>query len=125
MPILKSLLIWLFFIPVAIVNGGLREYVLNPLLGQWALPLSGILLSAFIFWITWGLFPRIGEVRRSERYGIAGLWVVLTVLFEFGFGLQGGLTMREMLSAYNPMTGNLWIVVLSVTAIAPLVVRKK
>ena len=43
MNILKSLIIWLCFIPVAILNGGLREYVLTKAIGEkWALPVSGI-----------------------------------------------------------------------------------
>ncbi|MFA6727429.1 MAG: hypothetical protein WCS17_04315 [Prevotella sp.] len=33
MTILKSLLIWLLFIPCAILNGVLRENVLMPLMG--------------------------------------------------------------------------------------------
>ena len=54
MKILKSLLVWVCFIPVAILNGGLREHVLARALGEkWALPLSGIILSACIFLITW------------------------------------------------------------------------
>ena len=54
MNILKSLFIWLCFIPVAILNGGLREYVLVEDIGEeWALPVSGIILSVCIFLITW------------------------------------------------------------------------
>ena len=50
MNILKSLIIWICFIPAAILNGGLREYVLAPAIGQkWALPASGIILSGLIF----------------------------------------------------------------------------
>ena len=49
MKILKSLIIWICFIPAAILNGGLREYILAPAFGQkWALPASGIILSGLI-----------------------------------------------------------------------------
>ena len=34
MNILKSLIIWICFIPAAILNGGLREYVLAPAIGS-------------------------------------------------------------------------------------------
>lgn len=34
MNILKSVLVWLCFIPVAILNGGLREHVLDRALGE-------------------------------------------------------------------------------------------
>ena len=43
-----AILIWMLLIPVAILNGGLREYVLI-YLGVIARPLSGIILSACIF----------------------------------------------------------------------------
>ena len=49
MKILKSLIIWICFIPAAILNGGLREYVLAPAIGQkWALPVSGIILGTVV-----------------------------------------------------------------------------
>ena len=58
MNILKSLPVWLSFIPIAILNGGLREYVLAKTIGaEWALPVSGITLSVCIFLITWLLLP--------------------------------------------------------------------
>ena len=59
MNILKSLLIWLCFIPLAILNGGLRDYVLVRIIGErWALPTSGILLSIVIYIVSWLLLPR-------------------------------------------------------------------
>ena len=92
MNILKSLFIWLCFIPVAILNGGLREYVLVEAIGEeWALPVSGIILSVCIFLITWLL--------------------------------AGGSTVSELLAAYNPLTGNLWLLVLATTLLSPIIVK--
>ena len=91
MNILKSLIIWLCFIPVAILNGGLREYVLVEAIGEeWALPVSGIILSVCIFLITWLLLPR----------------------------------MIKALAAYNPLSGNLWLLVLATTLLSPIVTKK-
>ena len=72
MNILKSLFIWLCFIPVAILNGGLREYVWVTTIGaRWALPVSGIILSVCIFLITWMLLPRMIKAFTSkDRLGI-------------------------------------------------------
>ena len=101
MNILKSLIIWICFIPAAILNGGLREYVLAPAIGQkWALPASGIILSGLIF-----------------------LWILLTVIFEFATGLSGGNSIAELLAAYNPLTGNLWLLVLATTLFSPVVAK--
>ncbi|HIQ85133.1 MAG TPA: hypothetical protein IAC86_05005 [Candidatus Cryptobacteroides excrementigallinarum] len=122
MKILKSLLVWVCFIPVAILNGGLREHVLARALGEkWALPLSGIILSACIFLITWLLLPRTVKALSSKdslRIGIC--WVFLTIAFEFVSGLAGGSTITELLSAYNPLTGNLWLLVLATTLLSPV-----
>ena len=94
MNILKSLIIWICFIPAAILNGGLREYVLAPAFGQkWALPASGIILSGLIFLITWLMYPRL--IKNSTRNA-------------------------ELLAAYNPLTGNLWLLVLAATLFSPV-----
>ena len=123
---IKSFLVWLCFIPAAILNGGLREHVLAGAVGeQWALPLSGIILSACIFLITWLLLPRAVKAistKDSLRVGIC--WVSLTVAFEFVSGLAGGSTITELLAAYNPLTGNLWLLVLAVTLLSPAAVWK-
>ena len=113
MKILKSLLVWVCFIPAAILNGGLREHVLVGAVGEkWALPLSGIILSACIFLITWFLLPRTVKAlsaKDSLRIGIC--WVFLTIAFEF----------EELLAAYNPLTGNLWLIVLVTTLLSPVI----
>ena len=89
MKILKSLLVWVCFIPAAILNGGLREHVLARALGEkWALPLSGIILSVCIFLITWLLLPRtVKAVSSKDSLQIGICWVFLTIAFEFVSGL--------------------------------------
>ena len=83
MNIMKSLIIWLCFIPVAILNGGLRE--------------------------------------DCRLIGIC--WTALTIAFEFIAGLADGNTMTELLTAYNPLTGNLWLLVLATTLLSPIVTK--
>lgn len=125
MNISKSFIIWFCFIPVAIFNGALREYVLAKAIGEeWALPASGITLSVCIFSITWLLLPRIMRLRTSmEAWQIGICWTLLTIGFEFISGLTSGNTMAELLSAYNPLSGNLWLLVLATTLLSPIVVK--
>ena len=88
---------------------------------KWALPLSGIILSACIFLITWLLLPRAVKALSSKdslRIGIC--WVFLTIAFEFVSGLAGGSTITELLASYNPLTGNLWLLVLAATLLSPV-----
>lgn len=120
--IYRSLLVWLCFIPVAILNGGLRQYLLAGWLGSvGAMAVSGILLSLFILFITWVLLPRVANLVGKERLVTGSLWMVLTVCFECVAGLAAGLSFGELLDAYNPSTGNLWLLVVITTFAAPMV----
>ena len=125
MNILKSLPVWLCFIPVAILNGGLREYVLVKAIGaEWALSVSGITLSVCIFLITWLLLPRMIKAFTSKEGWLIGIgWALLTIVFEFAAGLAGDSTVSELLAAYNPLTGNLWLLVLMTTLLSPIIVK--
>jgi len=125
MRLLKILIVWMLFIPVAILNGGLREYVLVRLIGEKAaLPVSGILLSVFIFLITWLVLPRLVKDCSMKGCLATGIcWALLTAAFEFAFGIAGGSTFTELLAAYNPLTGNLWVLVLVTTLFSPVLLK--
>ena len=101
MNILKSLLIWLCFIPVAVLNGGLREYVLVKMIGdKWALPVSGIILSVCIFLITLALLPRAIKACTSKDCWLTGIcWAVMTVVFELAAVAAGSNTAEELKSS--------------------------
>ena len=121
----KSILIWICFIPIAILNGGLREYLaMKWNAAFWLLPLSSITLSLFIFLLAWLLLPRLGRLEARTYFKIGMLWVVLTCLFEFSFGLLTGNSWEQLWAAYNPLTGNWWILVLLTTGWTPLFVNK-
>lgn len=112
--------IWICFIPAAILNGGLRDKFLNHAMGErYATPVSGILLCIFILIITRLLLPHIGPLSGKERCCTGLLWTLLTVTFEFTFGLAAGNTLNELLAAYNPTTGNLWLLVVITTFLSP------
>lgn len=123
--LIHAMLIWLCFIPIAILNGGLRTCLLDKWLGEKAaLPVSGILLSSLIFAMTLLLFPRLGKVSQTTCKAVSCLWITFTVLFEFSFGISEGTSFKQLLQAYNPLTGNLWLLVLFTTALSPIIVRK-
>ena len=116
----KSLLIWLTIIPLAILNGALREIAINPLVGEkYGQPLSGVTLCLIIFIVCWLCIPRIGK-GTAKTYWIIGIcWLILTVLFETCFGLLTGNTFAELIKAYDITTGNLWSLVVLFVGIAP------
>ena len=122
----KILLVWCCIIPIAILNGGFREYVLDKYFPtEWGLAFSGILLSVLIFLIVRLCLPCIKSVSEKDGCRTGVLWAVLTICFELGFGWTAGVTWTELLEAYNPMTGNLWILVVLSTLFSPIWVCRK
>lgn len=62
---LVAIAIWALIFPFAIVNGILRDEVLDGL-GDFALPLSGVILSAIILVIALFLIPKIEDCRPRD-----------------------------------------------------------
>ena len=121
----KSTLIWLSIIPLAILNGALREAFLTPRLGEsCAQPISGIILCFLIFIFSLVLIPRIGRGEEKTYREIGILWLALTIVFETILGLAMGDTCSELLKAYDITTGNLWLMVVIFTGIVPWLVAK-
>jgi hypothetical protein len=122
--IAKSLLIWLSITPLAILNGALREYLLLPLLGTSAYPLSGILLAMCIFIVSYILIPRLGRGDKRAYITMGLVWVLATLIFETLVGIIIGTSFIEMLETYNIFTGNLWLFIVILIGFIPTIVAK-
>ena len=121
----KSILIWLSIIPLAVLNGALREAVLNTWLGESiARPLSGIVLCAMIFVVSLVFIPRIGRGEPKIYWKIGALWIGLTVVFEAVLVFAMGGNFRQILEMYNISTGELWLLVVLFMGIAPWLIAK-
>ena len=124
--IFRAVFVWCLIVPLAIANGIVREFVLLPAVGPViALPLSGILLSLLILLLTWICLPLFGQ-RSAHQLMMIGIgWGLLTVTFEFGFGhFVSGKPWGQLLAAYDIRTGNLWLLVLGITVLAPWLTAK-
>jgi len=121
MHIIKAIAAWALILPLAILNGAFREAVLLPSLGNpWAQALSGLLLSACIIAVAVAFVPRLVRRGSMQPWQMGVLWLALTLVFEFGFGrLVLDRSWPELLGAYTFADGNLWPLVLLVTAAAP------
>ena len=125
MKYLQSFLVWLCFIPAALLTGAFREYVLiKYLVTAPATAISVILLSILILLITWLLLPRFVPLNNKESYITGIIWMILTILFEFTSGIGTGVPMKELIAAYNPLSGNLWILVVLTTMLAPTIISR-
>lgn len=116
----KSLIAWLLILGLAFANAGLRELVLAPNFGHAvALPLSGLLLCLLVLVVAWSALPWLGGRHWPELVAIGLGWLLLTVAFEWGLGWMQGRPVDQMLGAYQFKDGDLWPLVLAVTAAAP------
>jgi hypothetical protein len=124
--LLKSAAIWISFIPIAIINGLLREKYLVPFFSMsLALPLSGISCALLFFILAYFSLPWLNPLTLYQSLLIGLFWLVMTVLFEFLFGrIVAHKPWEELMQAYNLSSGNLWILVLIVIAAAPALVSK-
>ena len=117
----RSLVVWLVMLVVASVNGALRETLLIPAAGIHAgRAISVLMLSTLVFLLTYVTIRWIHPGTGREAWSIAGLWVALTLAFEFfGGHFLFGNSWQQLLEEYNVLQGRLWIVVLITIAVAP------
>ena len=121
----KSILIWLSIIPLAILNGGLREAFLTPRLEEsCAQIVSGLILLSLIFFVTLIFIPRIGKGEQKTYWKIGLLWVALSVIFETVLGLAMGNSFDNLLKAYDIRTGNLWLIIVVFIGFIPWLTAK-
>jgi len=125
MKFIKAFLVWLLITPLAILNGGLRLFIIEPYLGEHiALPLSSIILSLLIFLLAFLLIPKIGSCKRNEYIAIGTMWFVLTNLFDLFITFLENGSISDFLKLFDVTTGSLWIVVIVVCFISPILVAK-
>jgi hypothetical protein len=121
--ITRALLAWLALLLFAILNGALRQALLIPHLGERAGHIvSTLLLSAIILGAAWVLLPWIRTGTARDAWIVGALWLVLTVAFEFlGGHYLFGDPWVDLLAAYNVAQGQIWVLVLVSTLLAPVV----
>jgi len=120
---LSAFAVWLILAGVAIGNGAFREGLLVPAVGHdLGRALSSILLSVWIVLIAFVFVWRANLFRiRRDLLLIGAMWLVLTVLFEFGVGhYVMGNAWSVLLEDYNILRGRLWSLVLVAVFVGPL-----
>lgn len=123
---LKALLLWFIILALAILNGMLREELLIPAVGGVAAFIaSGVILAICIFAVALTASPWYGPLTSHQWLLIGAFWLLLTLVFEFGFGrIVQHKTWIELFQAYTFREGNIWPMVLIVTFISPWLAAK-
>jgi uncharacterized membrane protein YkgB len=112
---------WMGMMIIAILNGVLREKEYNRFMRELSThqlsALIGVILIGAYIWVLTGVC-RIESSRQALVIG--GMWLMMTVAFEFLFGHYViGHPWSRLFQDYNLLKGRLWPVVLIWTAVAP------
>lgn len=126
MYLLRATAVWLVIMAVEAAHGILRELLLAPLVGdfrgrQLAVFTGSLLILGvaclFVRWI------RAGTTGRLLTVGL--LWLLLTLLFEFGLGLFVlGYSWERVASDYDLSRGGLMPLGLVLLTLAPLIAAR-
>lgn len=119
---LSPLAVWVVMAVIAIVNGGFREVVLIPRLGEYAGHVAStaslvLLIAAIAFFY---FRTTTHDYSRGELVVVAIAWTILTVGFEFLIGDIEGTPVAETLAQYNVVAGQVWIAVPLTLLLSPL-----
>ena len=119
---LTYFLCWFGMLLIAILNGTARDLWYKKYMGE----LKAHQLSTITFIIFLGIYIGFVVKRFSPGSGakallVGMLWLILTLIFEFGFGIMRGNSMRKLLGDYNILKGRLWILIPIWLLIAPYI----
>ena len=119
----RAVLIWCEILALAIANGAAREALLVPRFGDTIAPLISTIVLSMLVVVAGSLaMPWIGPGSAGDAWAIGGLWVALTLGFEFLAGhFIFGKPWKQLLADYNLAAGRIWLLVLVVTLVTPIV----
>ena len=124
--VLRYLVGWTGMVFIAIFNGILRGVAFEPYLPMLtAHHISCVTGVSFFLIATWFYSKKwpIGSSRQALLIGLT--WLILTPIFEFGFGLFiMGHPLEYLLNDYNLLAGRAWILVLVAVFFLPTVVYR-
>jgi len=118
---IRAVIVWMTIVPVAIVNGAVRDLLIAPSAGDpIARALSCLTLSAAVLLIAKLSIGWMGPRSASDAWTIGGVWLTLTLAFEFLVGhYVFGTPWEELAGDYDLLAGRLWVVVLATALCAP------
>lgn len=118
---MRYILAWLPLVFLMIGNGVLRELGYGPRMGELQAHQVSTVIGIVIYGFYTGLvFDWLGVSNRQQAWTVGLLWLVLTVVFEFGFGRYiAGHSWGRLLKDYNLLEGRVWALFLAWVAVAP------
>jgi hypothetical protein len=118
---MRLMLAWVGLVPLMIANGFARVSLYGPSMSELtAHQISSVTGIALLAIYTWLVFPWLRLDSARAAWGAGGLWLVLTVAFEFLFGhFVAGNSWARLLKDYNLLEGRVWLLVLVAIVAVP------
>lgn len=122
---LKYFLLWFPMFFIAMLNGTARDLGYKKYLTE----LTARQLSTFSLLIFLGIYIYVVIKKHppasSTQALLVGIfWMLLTLGFEFGFGLYRGHSWAQLLDDYNIVKGHLWLLIPMWLILAPFIFYK-
>lgn len=124
--IVKIFVVWFLFTPIAIINGTVRNYVYQSLIGELAAHQLSTLIGVILFFFLVFFMMKKEIVGRSQKTNfLIGLsWVMMTIIFEFLFGHYiAGHSWEKLFFDYNILEGRVWSLFLISVLFIPLSIK--
>jgi hypothetical protein len=121
--LIRAFVVWFAILLLAVVNGALREKILNPRLGEASgHVVSTLILSILVVIVSLLSISWIGPANFRAAVIIGILWLFLTLVFEFLAGhYLFGTSWDKLLADYDLSRGRIWPLVLFTTLVSPTV----
>ncbi|MDC6363012.1 MULTISPECIES: hypothetical protein [Flavobacteriaceae] len=117
---LKYFIAWFPMLILAILNGTLREFVFKKHFGELAAHQLSTATLLILFAASMAFMVKMFPPESSSQAIWLGLfWMVLTLIFEFGFGRLQGNSWEKLLQDYYIWKGRIWVLVPIALAIGP------
>ncbi len=119
----KYLVSWIPGVPIAIVNGILREFWYMQFLTELhAHQLSTVSFIVFFGVYVWFILKWLKLSSTQSALSLGFTWLALTIAFEFLFGhFVMGHSWSKLFHDYNLFAGRVWVLVLIWIALAPFI----
>lgn len=120
--LLRALAVWLLIIVAESVQGSLRRLLMDPDF-EFVIRQGSVITGALvIFAITWFSLRWMRIRTAGGALAVGGLWIALTVAFEFALGRALGLSWPRILEDYDVLRGGLMPIGLAFMALSPWIV---
>jgi hypothetical protein len=121
----KYALGWFGLMVLAIINGIARNSLYGPSMSELtAHQVSTATGIALVLAATWLMNRRwvIPDKKTAQAIGV--MWLMATIVFEFGFGHYViGHSWDRLLRDYNLLEGRVWLLFLAATTVIPYIVH--